>query len=232
MKRCSKCKEEKSRESFHKDKRSKDGLQCCCKECKKKYQDNHKNEIKKYRDEYYENNKDKKKEYYMNHREEILKYKKEYREKHLDEMREYNRGYQKKMYYKNIEDAITQIYDNYTSNNYPNGTIQYGVIYGVQNKITKRWYVGQTTSSFKTRYSNNFFKSKQKEMCDEKLALFLDDLSKYGEESFEVYEVLDVAFSLKELDEKEVYYIDYYKAYDEGYNSNRGYINGRDTLYK
>ena len=36
--------------------------------------------------------------------------------------------------------------------------------------------------------------------------------------------MLDVAFSEKELDEKEAYYIDLYKAYDEGYNSNRGNI--------
>ena len=45
-----------------------------------------------------------------------------------------------------------------------------------------------------------------------------------GQESVEIFEVLDVAFSEKELDEKEAYYIDLYKAYDEGYNTQRGNI--------
>ena len=27
------------------------------------------------------------------------------------------------------------------------------------------------------------------------------------------------------------YYIDYYEAYNKGYNSNKGFINGRQTLY-
>ena len=58
-----------------------------------------------------------------------------------------------------------------------------------------------------------------------------NDLIKYGKESFEIIEVLDVAFSPMELDEKEVYYIDYYEAYNKGYNSNKGFINGRQTLY-
>ena len=66
---------------------------------------------------------------------------------------------------------------------------------------------------------------------EKKKKLLKYDLEQYGEESFEINKILDVAFSQKELDEKEIYYIDYYKAYEEGYNSNRGYINGRDTLY-
>ena len=34
MKECSKCKETKPRSEFHKQKRTRDGLQCYCKECK------------------------------------------------------------------------------------------------------------------------------------------------------------------------------------------------------
>ena len=93
------------------------------------------------------------------------------------------------------------------------------------------WYIGQTTTSFDIRYKGDFFKNKLEEMSECKRNLLLEDLEKYGEVSFEFKEILDVAFSPMELDEKEVYYIDYYKAYDEGYNSNRGFINGRQTLY-
>jgi len=54
---CTKCKEEKSFDEFHKDKGRKDGLQCWCKGCIKQYYKNYakqhhqknKNEIKKRR---------------------------------------------------------------------------------------------------------------------------------------------------------------------------------------
>ena len=141
------------------------------------------------------------------------------------------REYQKKFYDKKCEEAIKRIYDNFVNDTYPNENIQYGVIYGVHNIITDRWYIGQTTRSFDIRYKGNFFKNKLENISGEKRIVLLNDLEQYGENSFEIYEVLDIAYSLKELDEKEVYYIDYYKAYEKGYNSNRGYINGRDTLY-
>lgn len=259
MKECSKCKTIKSREEFNRSSRSRDGLQSCCRECQKKSQGKWRENNPKYNSEYRQNNKDKFEEYYKNRKnksdnkdkekqivvdeEEIYRKYREYYEKNKDKINKKNREYYKnnkeeldrkhREYYKQkTEEEIAKIYDNYISDNYPKRDVQYGVIYGVYNKITNRWYIGQTTSSFNIRYKNNFFNRKPKEMCEEKSILFLDDLNKYGEESFEIYEVLDVAFSLKELDEKEVYYIDYYKAYDEGYNSNRGYINGRDTLYE
>ena len=93
-------------------------------------------------------------------------------------------------------------------------------------KVTDRWYIGQTTTSFNIRYNTDFFSYKTIELSKDSIKgkLLQDDIEKYSEENFEIFEVLDVAFSEKELDEKEVYYIDYYKAYDEGYNSNRGNI--------
>ena len=257
MKECSKCKTSKAKEEFNRSKRSKDGLQSCCRECQKKSQSKWRENNPSYNSEHRQNNKDKFKEYYENsknnkgeikqkeYRDEdrIHKEYMEYYESNRDKINKKNREYYKnnkeeldrkhREYYKQkTKKDIVKIYDDYISNNYPSGNVQYGVIYGVYNKVTDRWYIGQTTSSFKIRYNNNFFNRKPKEMCETKSTLFLDDLNKYGEKSFEIYEVLDVAFSPKELDEKEVYYIDYYKAYDEGYNSNRGFINGRDTLYK
>ena len=104
--------------------------------------------------------------------------------------------------------------------------MQYGIIYGVHCKVSDRWYIGQTIRSFKIRYNGDFFKYKFLDFSEDtpKLQLLHLDIEKYGQENFEIFEVLDIAFSEKELDEKESYYIDYYKAYDEGYNSNRGNI--------
>ena len=119
-----------------------------------------------------------------------------------------------------------KIYENVTKHKYPNNDIQYGIIYGVQNLITNRWYIGQTTTSFDIRYNGDFFNRKYYELSEnnEKGKLLANDIEKYGQESFKIFEVIDVAFSEKELDEKEAYYIDLYKAYDEGYNSTRGNI--------
>ena len=157
----------------------------------------------------------------------ILEQEKQYRIDNKDKISKQR----KQAYDDKVKTAITKIYENYTKNNYINNNVQYGVIYGVHNKITNHWYIGQTTISFDIRYNGNFFKNKLKEMNEDKRNLLLKDLEEYGEESFEIYETMDVAFSPMELDEKEVYYIDYYKSYEEGYNSNRGFINGRQTLY-
>lgn len=231
MKKCNKCNEIKPKEEFNKCNRNKDGLQTCCRECQKKSQKawrkKNPNYDKEYCKEWRKENSDNIKEYQKIWREENPQKKKEWCEKNPQKKKEY----QKKWYDKKCEEAVKKIYDNFVNDTYPDGNIQYGVIYGVYNKITKRWYIGQTTRSFDIRYNGNFFKYKLENISGEKRTLLLNDLEQYGENSFEIYEVLDIAYSLKELDEKEVYYIDYYKAYEKGYNSNRGYINGRDTLY-
>lgn len=201
------------------------------KEYKKEWYNERKEELKEYKKKYYEENKEKlkehKKKYYEENKEHLLNWGKQYYNENRDVILERVNEH----YYETIKYTINQIYDNFTKNNYPNYGIQYGIIYGVYNKITDSWYIGQTTTSFDIRYKGDFFKNKLEEMSECKRNLLLEDLEKYGEVSFEFKEILDVAFSPMELDEKEVYYIDYYKAYDEGYNSNRGFINGRQTLY-
>ena len=190
------------------------------KESQRRYYKTHKEEILQQKQEYYSENK-----------ENIIEQKKVYYQENKEKIKEYNKDYHDNLYNEKVEEAIKQIYHNFTNKVYPNDGVQYGVIYSVYNTITKRWHIGQTTRSFDIRYEGDFFKNKLKEMNEEKRKLLKDDLEQYGEQSFEINKILDVAFSPKELDEKEVYYIDYYKAYEEGYNSNRGYINGRDTLY-
>ena len=233
MKKCNKCNEIKPKEEFNKCNRNKDGLQTCCRECQKKSQKawrkKNPNYDKEYCKEWRKENSDNIKEYQKKWREENPQKKKEWCEKNPEKKKEYqkkwcekNPEYQKNFYDKKCEEAIKRIYDNFVNNTYPNENIQYGIIYGVHNIITDRWYIGQTKYTFDIRYSGDFFNKKPNELSEEKRLMFEEDLKKYGEESFKIYDVLDVAFSKIELDEKEVYYIDYYKAYDDGYNSTRG----------
>ena len=121
---------------------------------------------------------------------------------------------------------IQRIYTNVTKQLYPHSGVQYGIVYGVHCTETNRWYIGQTQTSFQHRYDGDFFKNKVNELSEESThgQLLNSDIEKFGIDKFEVFEVLDIAFSAKELDEKEAYYIDLYNSWSQGYNSNRGNI--------
>lgn len=192
----------------------------------KEYYENNKDKIREYQSKYYENNKDKlneyRNQYNKDNKDKVNEYQSKYYENNKDKLLEYSTNYRNNK----INEQMEIIYENITKKLYPNKGIQYGIIYGVHCKVNDRWYIGQTTSTFNIRYAGNFFKNKSSELSEDntKRQLLTEDIEKYGEESFEIFEVIDVAFSEKELDEKEVYYIDIHKAYEEGYNSYRGNI--------
>ena len=223
---CGKCHEIKTVDCFYECKSKKDGVRTECKQCnteiKRQYRKNNPDCNRKY----YRNNKEKineiNRQYYENNKEKINEKHSQYYKNHKEERHEYNL-----QYYKNkIQQELMEIYEKITKQLYPHKGIQYGVIYGVYNLITDRWYIGQTKNSFNVRYYGDFFKNKINELSEKnaRRQLLADDIEKYGIESFETFKAIDVAFSKRELNEKEAYYIDLYKAYDEGYNSTRGNI--------
>lgn len=241
-KECTKCHVVKFVSEFHKCSGTKDGLISKCKQCQKQYYENNKEYLKERRKQRYENNKEYEKEYskqwcknnkeYVKERrkqryENNKEYEKEHNKQWCENNKEYRKKYMKQRHDNKVQEAIHEIYEKVTQKLYPHNGIQYGIIYGVHNTITNRWYIGQTTASFDVRYSGNFFKYKVNEISEENSQQLVEDIKTYGEGSFQIHEVLDVAFSEEELDALEVYYIDKYKAYDEGYNSNRGNINGK-----
>ena len=107
---------------------------------------------------------------------------------------------------------------NPTKYDYKLGTPIYGIIYYVHNRITDRYYVGQTTRSFDLRYPEGFLKQHIK--LGNKL--LQKDLELYGEESFEFNKIFKVASNQYELDKIEAYFIDKLEAYTKGYNRTRG----------
>lgn len=88
MKTCFKCKQEKTRESFHKNACRKDGLNTQCKDCYKKYNLINSDKIKQYQKSYRQKNTLKMKEYNK-------EYSKEYRKLNLNKIKEKNREYYK-----------------------------------------------------------------------------------------------------------------------------------------
>lgn len=92
----------------------------------------------------------------------------------------------------------------------------YGIIYKATNKVNGFCYIGQTKHSLTQRmrgHLNNSLKTK------DTLTAFRNAINKYGWDNFE-WEVIDVAYSLEELNEKEIYCVDKFcsMANDCGYN--------------
>ena len=188
------------------------------KEREKKYREENKEKIKERGKKYREENKEKRKECQKKWREEN----KEQIKKYCEENKKQKKEYDKKHYEELCDEAITRIKtiveQDPTRYDYKVGEEIYGVIYLVYCKPANKYYVGQTTIGFDNRYSKGFFNDSNHRTKDD----LKEDLEKYGEDSFEITEIFKVAHNKEELDDLEVYYIDYFNSYYDGYNETRG----------
>ena len=89
----------------------------------------------------------------------------------------------------------------------------YGYIYKIENLINGKVYIGQTSRTFKERYGFNWVKNTHN-------IHLKNAINKYGENNFIVNEEFDVGFSKDELDQKEIFWIDFYNATDSKYGYN------------
>lgn len=92
----------------------------------------------------------------------------------------------------------------------------YGYIYKTTNLINNKIYIGQRKS--KVFQSTNYLGSGR---------YLRNAVNKYGVENF-IVELIDISDNREELNNKEIYWIKYYKAYDRniGYNISKGGIGG------
>ena len=90
------------------------------------------------------------------------------------------------------------------------------IIYKAENQITGEVYVGATTQSLETRKQDHIQKG-----TTGTSGYFYQAIGTYGADAF-VWNELDTANSVNELAAKESNYIERYKSYTNGYNSNRG----------
>ena len=105
----------------------------------------------------------------------------------------------------------------------------YGIIYLFQNKINKKCYIGQTTIGLENRYSKDIIEGWIRDRKTHKSSLLEEDVKKYGKEVF-TYDIIDVGYCKFHLDKLEAYYIDKYKAFEEGYNNYRGNLTTSDGI--
>lgn len=103
--------------------------------------------------------------------------------------------------------------------------MSYGIIYKVTNKVNEKCYIGQTSQSLTRRKNSHRSESKNTRYK----SIFHAALKKYKEESFD-WEILCECDDLKELNDKEIYYIEYYDTYNNGYNLTLG--GGGSTGFK
>ena len=97
-----------------------------------------------------------------------------------------------------------------------------GYIYKITNNINNKCYVGKTERTIQARWSEHIRPSKWK--LD--LPLYRA-FSKYGIDNFSIEEIEECDNAI--LDEREIYWIDYFNAYREGYNCTIGGEGGIKT---
>lgn len=94
-----------------------------------------------------------------------------------------------------------------------------GLIYCVHCISTGKKYIGQTTQILEKRIKRHFCDSEKTDYH------FHRAIKKYGKENF-IFGIVEEC-NLEELNSKEIYWIDVYDTFANGYNSDTGGLNGR-----
>ena len=104
----------------------------------------------------------------------------------------------------------------------------YGYIYKITNTKNNKIYIGQTTKTVSERLNKHIQEARCEANGTRPPNYFHSAILKYGEDAF-ITEEIDTAKDANELNEKEIYWIDYYQATDKsiGYNLMTG---GRSGL--
>lgn len=99
------------------------------------------------------------------------------------------------------------------------------VIYRFKNKVNGKVYIGQTTKPLRKRVIQHMTNSRP--TTNVKKTYFHNALNKYGFENFDL-DIIERCASQEELDEREIYWIAYYRSTDKkyGYNTDTGGRNG------
>lgn len=91
------------------------------------------------------------------------------------------------------------------------------IIYKITNKLNGKVYIGETRKGLKTRWAQHCRDANSKIACFK----LQKAIKKYGAENFTI-EQIDCAATKEEADAKEVYWIKFYNAVENGYNTSPG----------
>ena len=91
-----------------------------------------------------------------------------------------------------------------------------GFIYIIKNTINNKVYIGQTTNTIQYRFNQHLTNAD----LEYKTGHLYNAMRKYGKEHFYIEKIEEVAN--EKLNEREIYWIDYYDSFNNGYNSTIG----------
>lgn len=101
----------------------------------------------------------------------------------------------------------------------------FGIVYIITNSINNKVYVGQTIQSLKKRWEEHCRKNCSKDEANMRIKRAI---MKYGKHNFEIKEL--IRCNETDLDKNEIYFIELYNSYYEGYNSTKGGKSGAKPL--
>lgn len=101
-------------------------------------------------------------------------------------------------------------------------------IYKIENQINGKIYIGQSIDIEK-RWNKHILDSKDWQITEQS-AVIHKAINKYGVNNFS-FSVLEEC-NLNELDDKEIYWIEYYDSYYKGYNCTKGGSRNTDHFKK
>ena len=90
-------------------------------------------------------------------------------------------------------------------------------IYKITNDINNKLYIGKTSRTIQIRFHEHV-KDSKKSYTNRPL---YDAMNKYGAEHFHI-NIIDTCYTNEEASEKEIYWIEYYDSYRNGYNATLG----------
>lgn len=242
--RCNKCGEDKEISQFRVDK-NRNCYRATCKSCDEEYNKRYKKEniesiriqVRKYREKNYERLEEKRKQYMKENAEHFRQYRKE----NAEHIRERN-----KLWASNNREKVNKIAkrrrEKVKRNNITEITKMlhqinpileefnidaYGCIYKVTNIKTGRCYIGQTVRPLNVRYCGDIIERWIEERKMYEGQKFLEEINK--KEDF-VIDRINYGICQYHLDKLEVYYINKYDSYNNGYNNNSGYYKTDDGL--
>ena len=92
-----------------------------------------------------------------------------------------------------------------------------GLIYIIKNTINDKVYIGQTTTTLKTRFAQH----RKKSVISSRFYKLYNAIRKYGKDKFYI-ELLEKDIPINKLNEREIYYIDKFNSCNSGYNTTKG----------
>lgn len=96
--------------------------------------------------------------------------------------------------------------------------MKFGRIYILKNTENEKVYIGQTTLTVKERFTQHMKNSTLRQKSNIKLYIAIQNI---GKDKFYI-ETLEDDIILENLDEREMFYIEKYDSFNNGYNSTKG----------